>query len=185
MRVTRDQLAAHRDDIVDAAGRLFRARGVEGVSVAEVMGAAGLTHGGFYGHYRSKAESAARWRRRAAEVTQSGGDPIEAIISAYLSVGHVQDPGTGCAIPSLAGEAARVGGDLAAAMTEGIDGLVEVLAQLCPLPAPQRRRAAQAALSAMVGGVLLARISDDADRTIEILAGARQSALGALRPSTL
>jgi TetR/AcrR family transcriptional repressor of nem operon len=193
MRVTRDQLAAHRDEILDAAGRLFRARGVEGVTVAEVMGAAGLTHGGFYGHYRSKAElaatacrhvlaeSAARWRLRAAEAADDGNDPIEAIVSAYLSVGHVQDAGTGCAIASLAGEAARVGGELAAAMTEGIDGLVEVLAQLCPLPAPQRRSAAMSALSAMVGGVLLARASTDEDRAREILLGARQMALGALR----
>jgi len=192
MRVTRYQLAAHRDDILDAAGRLFRERGVEGVSVAEVMGAAGLTHGGFYGHYRSKAdlaatacravlaESAARWRRRAAEAREAGADPVDAIVTAYLSTSHLQEAGTGCAIPSLASESARVGGALAGAMAEGIDELIEVLVELCKQPAPHNRSAAQAALSAMVGGVLLARTSLDPDRATEILAAARQAALQAL-----
>src|SRR5262245_19371914 len=56
MKVTREQVAENRQKILEAASRLFRDRGYDGVTVAEVMGAAGLTHGGFYGHFASKDE---------------------------------------------------------------------------------------------------------------------------------
>ena len=54
MKVTREQVVENRRKILEAAGRLFREKGFEAVSVAEVMNAAGLTHGGFYGHFQSK-----------------------------------------------------------------------------------------------------------------------------------
>ncbi len=192
MRVNPKQLAAHRDGITSAAARLFRARGVDRVTVAEVMGAAGLTHGGFYGHYRSKADlaaaacrttladSAARWRQRAAEAAAAGQDPIEAVVGGYLSLSHVTTPESGCALPSLASEAARAGDPLAAAMQTGIAGLVEVLTELSPLPAPANHDAALAALATMVGAVLLARSSADPAR---ILSAAQVTVLQTLRAS--
>jgi TetR/AcrR family transcriptional repressor of nem operon len=185
MRVTRHQLAAHRDDILTAAGRLFRARGIESVSVAEVMKAAGLTHGGFYGHYRSKSDlaaaacrsvltkSAQRWRERAA-----GQDPITAIVSAYLSASVLDQPGQHCAIPSLASEIARDGGAPAAALGEGVESLLAILTALSPRPEPER--AAMAALSTMAGGVLLARALGDRNRAVAILAAARDAAIATL-----
>ena len=54
MKVSREQVAAHRARILAAAARLFRLRGFEDVTVAEVMKEAGLTHGAFYGHFPSK-----------------------------------------------------------------------------------------------------------------------------------
>jgi TetR/AcrR family transcriptional repressor of nem operon len=54
MRVTRKQAEINRQRIIDSAIRLFADRGVDGVGVAEVMGAAGFTHGGFYNHFTSK-----------------------------------------------------------------------------------------------------------------------------------
>ena len=56
MKVTREQAAARRDNIVDVASELFRARGFDGVGIAEIMKAAGVTHGGFYGHFESKEQ---------------------------------------------------------------------------------------------------------------------------------
>ena len=56
MRVSREQAAENRDRIIDAAGRLFRERGFDGIGVANLMKAAGLTHGGFYGHFESKED---------------------------------------------------------------------------------------------------------------------------------
>jgi TetR/AcrR family transcriptional regulator, transcriptional repressor for nem operon len=56
MRVSRERAAENRDRIVDAAGRLFRERGLDGIGVANLMKAAGLTHGGFYGHFASKED---------------------------------------------------------------------------------------------------------------------------------
>ena len=54
MKVSREQVQQHRERILAAASHLFRERGFDGVSVADVMKAAGLTHGGFYGHFDSK-----------------------------------------------------------------------------------------------------------------------------------
>ncbi len=59
MRVTREQAAAHRERILDVAGTLFRERGFDRIGVADVMKQAGLTHGGFYGHFKSKEDLAA------------------------------------------------------------------------------------------------------------------------------
>ena len=58
-RVSRAEAESHREQITEASSRLFRERGIKGVSVADLMGAAGLTHGGFYGHFESKDALAA------------------------------------------------------------------------------------------------------------------------------
>ena len=64
MKVSREQAAKNRERIVEAAAQLFRERGFEGIGVADLMKEAGLTHGGFYGHFSSKddliAEASAR-----------------------------------------------------------------------------------------------------------------------------
>ena len=56
MRVTREQAIQTRERILDAAAQLFRERGFGGIGVADLMKAAGLTHGGFYGHFESKED---------------------------------------------------------------------------------------------------------------------------------
>ncbi|NWC97078.1 TetR/AcrR family transcriptional regulator, partial [Pseudomonas sp. IPO3779] len=60
MKVSREQVAQNRVNILEAASRLFRAKGYEAVTVAEVMKAAGLTHGGFYGYFASKDDLVAQ-----------------------------------------------------------------------------------------------------------------------------
>ena len=64
MKVSREQAAENRERIIKAAAQLFRERGFEGIGVADLMKEAGLTHGGFYGHFSSKddliVEAAAR-----------------------------------------------------------------------------------------------------------------------------
>ena len=56
MKVTRAQAEENRRTVVEAAGRLFREHGFKGVGLAELMSAAGLTHGGFYKQFKSKDE---------------------------------------------------------------------------------------------------------------------------------
>lgn len=60
MRVSREQVAENRRKILEVASRLFRERGFDAVTVADVMSAAGLTHGGFYGYFKSKDDLIAR-----------------------------------------------------------------------------------------------------------------------------
>src|SRR5262245_33321618 len=118
MKVTREEAARNRERIVDAAARLFRERGFEGIGVADLMKEVGLTHGGFYGHFASKddleveactralAHSLALWRKRS-EVTR--GDPLSAITDVYLTAKHRDDPGAGCLLAALGSDVSRRG----------------------------------------------------------------------------
>jgi TetR/AcrR family transcriptional repressor of nem operon len=127
------------------------------------------------------ANSAANWRARAADAVTAGADPIEAIVSAYLSVTHLEHPESGCALPSLATETARFGGAIAAAMTDGMEDLLAVLTELSAKPPPDNRQAAIAALSTMVGGILLARASNDSDHAHQVLNAVRGTTIQILQ----
>src|SRR5277367_1311836 len=94
MRVSRVKAAEHRDRIIDAAGALFRAKGFGGIGVADIMKAADLTHGGFYGHFASKddlvAQASERAMARAAVnwgkvVARAPDEPYTALLKHYLS----------------------------------------------------------------------------------------------------
>lgn len=186
MRVTKADLAAHHDAILKAAGRLFRARGVGGAGVAEIMREAGLTHGGFYGHYASKdalaaaacraalAEGAARWRRRAGRARAGRRDPVAAIAESYLSEDHLRRPEQGCALPTLSAEAARSGPPLETALADGTRELLAVLTEETGSEA-----SALAVLSALVGGMVVARACADPELATRTLAAARRLAAAA------
>ena len=109
MKVSREKAAEHRAAIVRAAGRLFREKGFDGVSVADVMKAAGLTHGGFYGHFASKDELAAEacgsalmhrvasWPSLPTDSTADSKEiSLAEIAESYLTTHHRDNPGRGC-----------------------------------------------------------------------------------------
>lgn len=169
MKVSREQMAENRRRILQAASRLFRARGFDGVTVAEIMQAAGLTHGGFYGHFRSKDELIA-----AALGQALAGSPepktLAGYAAAYLSPDHCGDLAGGCATAALATETARQTPDARAEMTAGLRRQLDRLAAVAPgSSAAARRREAIGDWSAMVGALVLARASDDAALAEEIL----------------
>ena len=166
-------MAAHRAAILEQAGRLFRRHGIDGVAVADITGAAGLTHGAFYGHFPSKTalaaescrasleHSAQRWRQRAAEASSAGADPIAALIDAYLEPTRRDHRETGCTLVALGPEASRDPA-LLPAMASGVTALTDVLQELLAERRPDdppavRVQAALAILVAMNGGLNLAR----------------------------
>ena len=117
-RVSRAEAESHRQQITEASARLFKERGINGVSVADLMGAAGLTHGGFYGHFQSKdalagvavahafAQSAERWRKRvAAQPDDAAGRA--AIVDKFLSAQSIKEVGLGCPSVSLSGRSGK------------------------------------------------------------------------------
>lgn len=182
MRVSREQMAQHRQRILDVASRAFRARGFGGSSVADVMKDAGLTHGGFYGHFESKADlearacaaavapAAARW---AAVIEDSGDQPeeaLEAIVDGYLSERHRDSPATGCVFAALGAEAARGEPGVRKAFTDGLKVRLDLLSQVVRGPSRNaRRERAIATMAGLVGAIVLSRAVDDADLSIEIL----------------
>src|SRR5262245_28093262 len=100
MKVSREQVAQNRRRILDAASRLFRERGFDGVGVDTVMKDAGLTHGAFYGHFDSKEELIAHACAHALSETndrwKDAPDPRRALAEFYLGAQHFDDVGGGC-----------------------------------------------------------------------------------------
>jgi TetR/AcrR family transcriptional regulator, transcriptional repressor for nem operon len=166
MRVSRAKAAEHRERIIDAAGALFRAKGFDGIGVADIMKAADLTHGGFYGHFSSKddlvAQSSKRTMARAAEnwskVAADSNEPFAALLKRYLSPRHRDDPGKGCAFAALGNDAARSGKAVRKAFAEGIEPLLGILTEAIPGKSRAvRRRKALTAMAALVGALTLSR----------------------------
>jgi TetR/AcrR family transcriptional repressor of nem operon len=190
MRVSREQAALNRDRIIDAAGALFRAKGFGGVGVADIMKAADLTHGGFYGHFSSKddlvaqaskhamARAATNWERVVADAPDT---PFAALLKHYLSERHRDDPGKGCVFAALAADASRSGKVVRNAFAEGLEPLLDILTDAIPdRSKAARRRKAVAAMAALVGALGLARATEGAPLSDEILDAARRELLATM-----
>jgi TetR/AcrR family transcriptional repressor of nem operon len=180
VRVTRERAAAHRQRILDVAGALFRERGFDGVGVADIMKGAGLTHGGFYGHFDSKddlaAESCAAVFGREGWAERLAGSPdpsFSALVRGYLSPRHRDEPGRGCLLAAAGSEASRQPRSVRRTFTEGLLGRVETLRKLLPGSAAARREKALATMSGLVGALMLSRAVDDPKLSDEILEAAR------------
>ena len=178
MKVSREQAAQNRERIVEVAGKLFRERGFDGIGVADIMKSAGLTHGGFYGHFGSKDDLAAEACASALDTSlrkweaEIGRNPeaLDAILRSYLSTRHRDHAGEGCVIAALASDAARQNKPVRRAVTDGIRALTDRLASLMPGSSKAaKRRKALASFAAMVGAVSMARAVDDAKLSEEIL----------------
>jgi TetR/AcrR family transcriptional repressor of nem operon len=179
MKVSREQVAEHRKAIMAAAARLFRQRGFDNVTVAEVMKEAGLTHGAFYGYFPSKEALIAESVGQALPfATEASAPPASAkqFADGYLSAKHRDNVATSCLFSSLGTEAARGSIDLRHAMTDSVRRRIDHLAAEAGGQTPRKnRRAAIAAWSAMVGAMVLARLVDDEKLSKEILSETRAS----------
>jgi TetR/AcrR family transcriptional repressor of nem operon len=177
MRVTREKAAENRARIVEIAARLFRERGFDGVGLDAIMKEAGLTHGGFYGHFSSKEDLAAEAVARAVE--QNAGSQgrytnVADFVSDYLSESHFADRANGCVLAALGGDVARRGEEVRSGVTSYVRTTLEWLAALCRGTAAARRRRAITTLAGVVGAMTLARAVEDPGLSDEILSTARQ-----------
>jgi TetR/AcrR family transcriptional repressor of nem operon len=175
MKVSRAQVAENHQRIVEAASRLFRERGIGGVNVAEIMDAAGLTHGAFYGYFDSKdalvAEALTAAFGAIEKVTEVGRSRY---VKNYLSRHHRDEPGLGCPVAALASEAARQPALVRDVFTRGLKEQLERLSRTGGGTDDQRRQAAIADWSSMVGAMILARVVTDPGLSSEILDASRE-----------
>src|SRR5438309_5801403 len=106
MRVTKAQAQANRARIVETASTLFRERGYDGVGVADLMAAAGFTPGGFYKHFRSKADLMAEAAASALSksAAETSGVDAAAFVKEYLSRKHRDALAHGCTYAALSGD---------------------------------------------------------------------------------
>lgn len=197
MKVSKAQAAQNRQDIVDAAARLYRERGIAGVGVAEVTRGAGLTHGGLYRHFESKEalvrEACARafdWTIGAPPGLEPGED-LAHRVRAYLSPAHRDSPGDGCPVAALAVDVARAGDELSSVFAKGVERNITRFAQRMgglteeEVPGPTLRAEAIATLGAMVGALVLARATAAGNAALsgEILEAMRNHLLGPAQPA--
>jgi len=173
MRYPAKETAAKHDRIVKEASRLFRERGFENVTVAEVMKAAGLTHGAFYAHFKSKedleraaiayGQQLSAGRARSYGATRKGR---RAYADRYLSPRHRDNPDEGCTMAALAQEVGRSTPELKAAFEQGLEDILAA--------GGADRKEAIFHAAALIGGVVLARAVHDEKLSDEILESVRQ-----------
>jgi len=179
MKVSKAQAQANRERIIEAAAELFRERGFDGVGVNELMQAAGLTRGGFYGHFDSKEDLAARSSEQAlaanaahwSRVVEKARDPMAALVSFYLSDRHRDAAGQGCALAALGPDAMRHGDALRAVFSTGIERFADIVAAQLPVresDAGRRRERSLAVMATLVGALMLSRVADSEELSREI-----------------
>ncbi|MDK3016486.1 TetR/AcrR family transcriptional regulator [Pseudodonghicola flavimaris] len=177
--MSRQDAARNRDRVITTASRMFREDGYDGVGIAALMQAAGLTNGAFYKQFESKealiAEATAHALSRNAEawkavLDSAGGDPLEAIAQWYLSAPHVQHRGLGCTFATLAAEAPRHDPPLRQVFDTGLRTAIRQIVAAGQNPDdPDREAKAIRLLSRLVGALTLARATSDPELAARIL----------------
>lgn len=182
-RVSRVEAEANRGEVVRAASQLFRERGVQAVSVAEVMAGAGLTHGGFYRHFPSKDALVAEATSSAFEVmgeklaavdhaSATHPEAVSRFLDGYLSTANRDDAATGCPTTGFGPDVARTDdAQVRASFAEGVERFAAWLADDGATADPE----SLARLSTMVGALLLARATATTPLSEQILTAARDA----------
>ena len=179
LRKSKLEAAQTREAIVAAAADLIRRTGIVEASLADMMAAAGLTHGGFYRHFRNKEHLVSEALSAAGDKTiatigrriAKGG--LNAAVDGYLSKSHRDSPTPICPFAALGSEIARSGKETKIAATELLEKVFVTLAGDAP-DREQARSAAILVLSTMIGAMTLARIVADPDLSSEILDRAKE-----------
>jgi len=197
MGVSKQQAAENRGAIMTAAEKLFRERGVDAVGLAELMKAAGFTHGGFYNHFKSKDALVAAVMEKAMKgggegfaflienAKSVGADPVRHNIEWYLSPEHRANIEAGCPFSGFVGDARRFDdvarGSYAEGLAINLERFAKVIEETEGISEGGRRKAI-ALFSQMVGTLLLSRAVADVDPALadEILDEGRQHLLAAV-----
>jgi TetR/AcrR family transcriptional repressor of nem operon len=182
MGYSRDDKAKNHERIVEIASARIRESGTETPGVAEIMKAAGLTHGGFYKHFSSRddlvAEAVDRTfadgGRAMESVTEGAEDPLAAFVDWYASAEHRDNPATGCGVVALGADVPRGEDRVRTAYRQQVERYLAHLERLLGDGDDARHRAT-VALSTLVGAVLLARAIDDEALSDEILRDVREA----------
>ena len=189
MRYSKEHKQETHARIVKKASVRLREKGAHGIGVADLMKEAGLTHGGFYAHFDSREalvieafayamdRSTERWRKVADETPPD--KRLATIVENYLTPVHRDDPGHGCAIPTLGAEIARESAKTRKAFAAKLEAMVDMMAdQILDVPRKVARKQAVAALATMMGTLVLSRIAGNGEFSDEILSAGREAVLG-------
>jgi TetR/AcrR family transcriptional repressor of nem operon len=186
MRYSKEHKQETHARIVKKASVRLREKGAHGIGVADLMKEAGLTHGGFYAHFDSREalvieafayamdRSTERWRKIAEETPPE--KRLATIVETYLTPVHRDDPGHGCAVPTLGAEIARESPKTRKAFAAKLEAMIDMMAdQVLDVPRKAARKQAVAALATMMGTLVLSRIAGNGEFSDEILAAGREA----------
>jgi TetR/AcrR family transcriptional regulator, transcriptional repressor for nem operon len=193
MRYSREHKLETHARIVKKASVRLREKGAHGIGVADLMKDAGLTHGGFYAHFDSREalvieafahamdRSTDRWRKLAEQTAPD--KRLATIVDSYLTPVHRDDPGHGCAVPTLGAEIARESPRTRKAFAAKLEQMIDMLADQIPdVPRKAARQQAMAALATMMGTLVLARVAGTGEFSDELLAAGREAVLDRATP---
>src|SRR4030088_1941877 len=188
MRYSREHKLETHARIVKKASVRLREKGAHGIGVADLMKDAGLTHGGFYAHFDSRDalvieafahamdRGTEHWRKLAERTPPD--KRLATIVGSYLTAVHRDDPGHGCAIPTLGAEIARESPRTRKAFAARLERMIEMLAEKIPeVPRKAARKQEMAAIATMMGTLVLARVAGNGDFSDEILGAGRDAVL--------
>ena len=191
MRYSKEHKLETHARIVKKASVRLRERGAHGIGVADLMKDAGLTHGGFYAHFDSREalvveafgyamdRSIERWRHLAGQAAPQ--ERLAAIVEAYLSAQHRDNPGHGCAVPALGAEIARESQKTRKAFAGKLDQMITMMAEQFTAEAGRSaRQQAMAALATMMGTLVMARVAGSGELSEELLSAGRDAVLARL-----
>lgn len=176
MGYSQAQKAESKRRVLEVASRQIRENGIEALGVADCMRSAGLTHGAFYGHFSSRdalivealqhalTESQ---KRMASREPEAGQTPLALIADAFLSEEHAKNPGMGCALCAIAGEARHASGDVRALLKSYVEQLAARIAKAIGKDAGGQ--AGLGIVATIVGAITLARTVDDDELARSIL----------------
>jgi len=162
---------------------MFREKGTA-VSVADLMKAVGLTHGGFYKQFASKEDLVAEAIAHAFDGAAAHSAVLEehagegeagrrALIEEYLSVWHRDHAGDGCPVSGFAADLGREPGQDARAPQAYINGVRNLAARLATSGDD-----GMAEFCTMVGALALARATRGDPLSEELLQAARTALTG-------
>lgn len=178
MRYSEDHKARTHEKIVDEAARRFRRDGVGATGLQPLMKALGLTHGGFYAHFKSKGELVESALRRAADQLKDASSrafesdrPLRSFITGYLSSSHRNEPGEGCPLPTMSAELGQRGE--ASATTDQLIRNRLAAIENC-MEGNQATDESVLLLSAAVGALVLSRSAQDPELSGQLLKTTRR-----------
>ncbi|MEM5386486.1 helix-turn-helix domain-containing protein [Paraburkholderia phymatum] len=167
MKVSKEKAAQNRAALVETAARLIRERGIDGVGVAEIGKAAGLTHGALYAHFKSKEALAAEALAYGVQIShermttpRNGHMPsLSELLDSYLSEERRDDIANGCAMAASASEIGRQDETISARYSEGIENMVGVFEKHLHARKTKgnAREKAIAITMALIGGIAASR----------------------------
>ena len=194
MRYEKGRKEMTRKRIIDIASKRFRRDGIDTVGLAKLMSDAGLTHGGFYNHFRSKEDLVSTALVSSLHATiedlkhrlQKGGGSLDSLLHTYLHPVHRDRPDRGCAIAALGTEVARRPDETKEAFSREIGEFFQVIERLLPeVPQEKRRETATAIFSTMVGALQLSRIVTDKVLSETILKSGIEAAMALATSSSI